>query len=167
MFCNILFPFTKAYLPDFIFKLINITFLPYLYVYLIGMYVYTFKERIVPILKNCFWGILLALLIWGSIRKVIGFSLGHYRDIITGTLTCFLTLAAGYKLGRHKLKKDFSYSLYLYHMIVVNALLVLGIKESLFSIVLVYLITIFFSFLSVTWIGPIGRNFLKKTLADI
>lgn len=165
--CNIAFPFTKDYFPDFAFILIKVTFLPYLYVYLLGMFVYTFREKMIPLLKKKFWGILFASIIWGGINNFIGFSLGHYTNVIRGTLVSFLTLALGYKFGRCRLRKDYSYSLYLYHMVVVNALLILSIKESLLSVVLAYLITILLSFISVTWIGPIGKKLLEKVFVNV
>lgn len=62
---------------------------------------------------------------------------------------CILTLSAGYYFGNHRLKHDYSYSIYLYHMVVINVLVMMDIRESTLALVLTYLITIAFSVFSV------------------
>lgn len=163
--CNILYPFTESYLPVVIYKLINVTFVPYLYVYLIGIFVYIHRAKALKILKKLFWFLLGIYIVWSAINGTLfNFSLGHYTNIITGILVCLLTLSGGYYFGKHRLKHDYSYSIYLYHMIVINVLVVLGLTEQNISIAYTYVVTILLSIVSVRWIEPNGARALKKLL---
>lgn len=68
-------------------------------------------------------------MIWCVLNDtVLHLSFGHYCNIVSGVFICMLTLSAGYYFGNHKFKKDYSYSIYLYHMIVINVLVMFGIK---------------------------------------
>lgn len=116
--------------------LFTVTFLPYLYIYLIGVFVYVYRDKILPKLKKCFLPLVALYVVWCIINMHIGFSSGHYANIISGSFVCILTISAGYYFGNHRLKYDFSYSLYLYHMIVT-----LGITETWYSMVSAYLLT--------------------------
>lgn len=161
--CNILFPLTERLMPATLFKLINVTFIPYLYIYLIGIFIYTYRNKMIPVLKRFFIPLLIAYIVWCFINTfLIHFKPGHYINIVSGLFLSILTLGAGYYFGNHRLKHDFSYSIYLYHMIVINALLVLGIKENIAALLLTYLITLLFSFLSVYIIEKNARIILNR-----
>ena len=161
---NILFSFTKDFLSEFIFKLINVTFLPYLYIYLIGVFVYVHRDKIIPTLKKGFWLIVALYVVWCIINMHIGFSLGHYANIISGSFVCVLTISAGYYFGNHRLQYDFSYSLYLYHMIIINVLAILGITGTWYSMVIVYLFTGVLSALSVFFVEGRGKKAIEKMI---
>lgn len=70
-----------------------------------------------------------------------GIQIGHYSDFVTGILFCLLVLSGAYYWGRHRLKNDFSYGYYLYHMIVINALVMLGYRGKVISLILTLMIT--------------------------
>lgn len=65
---NILFPYTKNYLPLIIYKLINVTFLPYAYYFMIGITIYLKRD------------ILLYFVNRGGVVETIGdiFCMGNY-----------------------------------------------------------------------------------------
>lgn len=162
--CNVLFPFTEPYLPGIVYKLINVTFIPYAYIYWIGMFAYTFKEEIIPRLKRYFWVLFACYVLWCVINSnVLHFSVGQYHNIVSGIFICVLTLSAGYYFGSHKFKKDYSYSIYLYHMIVINALVMFELKGNLTALVLTYLVTFVFSFVSTNYVAR-GNQLLKRVL---
>lgn len=164
VFCNVCFPFTKQFMPDMVYKLINVTFVPYAYIYLIGMYVYTFRDEIIPKLKKGFYCLLGGYIAWCFInRSFLHFSFGHYCNIVTGVFVCVLTLSAGYYLGNHKFKKDYSYSIYLYHMVVINLLVVIGMKENLLALVITYVVTLLLSFVSTNYVAK-GNLIIKNIL---
>ena len=165
MACNVLFQLLKPYLPVIVFKLINVTFIPYVYIYLIGMFVYTYRQKIIPKLSNVFWLIAIVYALWSVLNGMLfKFKVGHYVNIISGVLICLLTLSGGYYFGRHRLKHDFSYSIYLYHMIVINVLVVIGIKENIQSMVLTYVFTSLFACFSVFVIEKYGAKLCKMIL---
>ena len=162
--CNVIFSWMKPYLPSMVFKLINVTFIPYLYIYLIGMFAYTFRQELMPKLSRLFW-VLMAYTAWSFANGVFfNFNAGHYVNIVSGVFICLLTLSGGYYFGKHRIKYDFSYSVYLYHMIVINVLTIVGIKENVQSIVLTYVFTMLLSCLSVFEIEKQGKKLFEKVL---
>ena len=162
--CNVCFPFTKQFMPNMVYKLINVTFVPYAYIYWIGMYAYTFRDEIIPKLKKGFYCLLGGYIVWCLLnRSFLHFSFGHYCNIVTGVFVCVLTLSAGYFLGNHKFKKDYSYSIYLYHMIVINLLVVIGMKENLRALVITYVVTLLLSFVSTNYVAK-GNQIMRKLL---
>lgn len=165
IFANVLFPFTEPYIPEIVFKLINVTFIPYLYIYLIGMFAYFYRDKIVLFLRDAFPILLLLYVVWCILKAhVFSFSLGHYTDIVSGVFICILTIGAGYFFGNHRLKYDFSYSLYLYHMIIINVLVVLGITQSIYSLLLTLALSFVCSVLSVVFVERQGRKWVEGRL---
>lgn len=61
----------------------------------------------------------------------------------------------------NRFKYDFSYSIYLYHMIVINVLTIVGINENVQSLVFTYIFTMLFSCLSVFVIEKKGTKLCK------
>lgn len=161
---NILYPFSEAFIPTIVYKLINVTFLPYAYIYWIGIYAYTFKDKLIPKLKKYFWYLLGGYMIWCVLNDtVLHLSFGHYCNIVSGVFICMLTLSAGYYFGNHKFKKDYSYSIYLYHMIVINVLVMFGIKGNMWAIFITYATTLAFSFISTNYVTK-GNKLIRKLL---
>ena len=160
--CNVIFAWLRPYLPSMVFKLLNVTFIPYLYIYLIGMFVYTFRQELIPKLNGLFWPLLMTYIAWSFANGMFfKFNTGHYVNIVSGVLICLLTLSGGYYFGKHRFKYDFSYSIYLYHMIVINVLTIVGINENVQSLVFTYIFTMLFSCLSVFVIEKKGTKLCK------
>lgn len=161
--CNVIFSWMKPYLPSLVFKLINVTFIPYLYIYQFGMFAYTFRQELMPKLSRLFWPILTAYIAWSFANGVFfNFNVGHYVNIVSGMFICLLTLSGGYHFGKHRFKYDFSYSIYLYHMIVINVLTIVGINQNVLSVVLTYVFTVLLSCLSVFVIENKGKKFCEE-----
>ena len=157
---NALFPLTKNFLPEMVYKLINVTFVPYAYYFLIGMVVYIKKETTVPLLTKVFWPMLFCYgVIWWTTDKVVLFPVGHYTNILVGPFLCLLTLSGAYKFGKIRLRHDLSYSIYLYHMIVINVLVMFGWRRRSPGVLVVLIATFLLSILS---FRLIEEPFLKK-----
>ena len=110
-----------------IIKLINCSIIPYLYMFMIGCLFYRFREKIF----NCdsrligIAGIfLVAMYFLGD-----GLISGSYLPLLSGIALAAMTIIFGY-LFKVKLraKIDITYGTYLYHMVVVNAIIALGVK---------------------------------------
>ena len=150
---NVVYPFTANLLPPIVHKLIGVSFIPYAFVFLIGMFVYAKKETVIPFLANNFWKVGGVYAFWCIVNSFIfRVQIGHYTDIITGILIPMVVFAGAYRFGKHKLKHDLSYGIYLYHMIIVNAFYVLGWKNNLFALVVVFIISIVLSFVSCVFV---------------
>lgn len=160
---NAIFPFLKGLIPNIIFKIINVSFIPYAYFFIIGMFLYAKKDSIIRLIVDNFYYILLIYIFWGIVNdQVFKFSIGTYTDVLTGTLLSICTIGAAYRFGEHKLKNDYSYSIYLYHMIVINFLVIIGINGTLMSVIITFAVTIVLSFLSFHFIEKPSMKMVKK-----
>ncbi|MGN0384903.1 MAG: acyltransferase family protein [Lachnospiraceae bacterium] len=157
---NIVFPYVRNKIPVMIFKLLNVTFLPYLYVFLIGMFCYKQRDLLIPILCKFFWLLLVVYCVWFLLDYfLLNFHFGHYTNVITGIMVSFLTISCGYRFGRHRIRNEVSYGLYIYHMIVINVFFMFGWTGRVALIFAVIIITYFLSFISCNLIEkPIIRK---------
>ena len=111
----------KSFFPEIVYKLLQCNLLPFVWIFLVGMYVYYNRDRVIPILVKYKWGFAVAYLTWQyfvpeSVIKIFG---GIRYNLIT-TLLMLLSIS-GIGFSFHKrLKQDYSYSFYLYHMVVIN-----------------------------------------------
>ena len=97
-------------------KLIERSFVPYLFFAIIGAFVYRYFEHVVPVLTKI-WPVFLAAIIVISHKNLPDY--GYYSGIITVICTSLFFLGIGY-LFKLRLKYDISYELFLYHWIVLN-----------------------------------------------
>ncbi len=149
MLINVAFPYIETVIPHGLYKLLNVTFIPYGYVFLLGMFLYRYRETFIPSLVNAFWIFALLLCCWSVLNEtLIHISFGHYTNIITGVLISLFTISFGYKLGKHKVKNELSYGLYIYHMIVINALVMLNISNTAICTLLTVCVTYLLAYLS-------------------
>src|SRR5262249_50863052 len=127
--------------------LANVTIVPYLYMFMMGIILQRNKTALARILhgKGLFW-LLAYLLLAVSFETALGIKRGtNLPNIVSMTV---LALAVGSlavtKPGlSEKLLRgnDFSYGLYVYHMIIVNCAIVLGYKNSLPALWVVLLLS--------------------------
>lgn len=114
-------------------KIYSYSLLPYLYIFLIGVSMYLFRDRIILLLAR-YWKMILAVfLIWHYGSELLGIDKkipGHYINFVTGVWASVVVIVIGYGIGRIRLKHDISYSLFLWHMPVVDVLsLIVGISN--------------------------------------
>lgn len=149
MLINVAFPYTESFIPHMLYKLLNVTFIPYGYVFLLGMFLYRYREKFIPSLVNSFWIIASLLCGWSVLNEtLIHISFGHYTNIITGVLISLFTISFGYKFGKHKVKNEISYGLYIYHMIVINAFVTLNFSNAVICTLLTVSMTYLLAYLS-------------------
>lgn len=112
---------TKASYPEIGYKLLQCNLIPFLWIFLIGMCVYYNRDRLIPALTKIKWIFVAAYLIWqfvipDSIVQVFG---GIRYNVVTTTLMLLMFTSIGFSFNK-RLKQDYSYSYYLYHMVVIN-----------------------------------------------
>lgn len=100
-------------------KMIERTFFPYLIWFLVGVLCYQKREEMIHILKKYVW-ILLMIFVLNQKLEVVTY--GYYEDILTSLLLPFITIGAAYALPKVRMKCDLSYGIFLYHWIVINAM---------------------------------------------
>lgn len=149
-------------------SLLYVCFIPYMYVFYIGMFAYVFRQRVIPVLSKYCWYMLAVYIVW-----VEGNSLwwhlpvpGLYREIVMGVLICLVTLGVAYRLGRHSLPHDYSFPAFLYHEIFINIFVMVGGVRSWWAVAVVFLSTAVCSVLScrlieepaAKWLGTAGKK---------
>ena len=132
--------------------LYNMVILPYLYIFMIGCYIYKYRDSIFKkICKGNSIAAIAALFcawkVFYSYNEFVHF--GKFYNPITTLILVFLVFGIGYKF-KLRLKVDLSYGIYIYHMIITNTLIkmdITGVKAlgimSLCSVILA-LISYFF-----------------------
>lgn len=149
-------------------KLVNVSVIPYTYLFLIGMFLYAKKDTILPwLIKN--FGVFFALMLgWYFLnRYFIHLTYGHYIDVISGVLLSICTISGGYAVGKHELKYEVSYGLYIYHMIIINVLAMMGCKSNILLVPLILVVSYLFARLSSRYIEhPVMELFKKNRRLD-
>ena len=162
LFINIMLPMIEKFIPTFFYGLLLETFIPYIYIYLIGAFLYTFKDEILPILIKNFKYIVSIFILWNIINEFLNVNIGEHYNIITGILLPIISISLSHILGKHKLKMDLSYGIYLYHMVIINVLVQLNLTKRISSLIVVYVVTILAAILSWTLVEKPFINMKKK-----
>lgn len=138
----------------FVAKIIERVCFPYLLWFLIGVFCYLKRERMLLFLKKYLW---ILFLIFGLNQYFNICKNGYYEDIVTGIFLPLITIAMAYTLPGKRWKYDISYGLFLYHWIVINIMVELDVfnRISWYMCLMFFLV---FSFL-VAWISGC---FVKK-----
>lgn len=123
---NIACYFLQNRVPHSVYRLMFISFIPYFYIFAIGMFLYFYRDTIGKFLANHVWYIVSGYLLFSVVAYIFIPKTGFYNPIYMGILLPFVIVALAYGLGRHRLPFDISYGMYLYHLIFVNLLIELG-----------------------------------------
>lgn len=120
-------------LPPMWIKLLSVSVIPYLYLFVCGMCIYQYRDQFLPILVKYVWGIgglyLLAKLLFTQIEW--GMHWGINYDVVSSILLSMFIIGIGCRYSVPRMKHEISYSIFLYHMIFVNVVLELAKKYSI------------------------------------
>lgn len=113
----------SGYLPEIILKLYNQTILNYLYLFLAGAFLAEFKGKLIPRITKYWYVLTAAAVVLYTTGIDIPFT--NY-DIVKGILCVYGLIGFSYAFPKLNIKTDISYGLYIYHMTVVNVMIMLG-----------------------------------------
>ena len=108
-------------------KLLNCSIIPYLYMFMIGCFFYRFREKIF----NCDSRLIAIAGLFFVAMYFVGDGLisGSYLPLLSGIALAAMTIIFGYLFKiKFRAKIDITYGTYLYHMVVVNAIIALGVE---------------------------------------
>lgn len=162
-----LYPYSNVILPQKVFLLIDVTPIPYLYVFFIASYFYYHKEKAIDYLTKplVFWILIAIFFVYRTINLLYPFfPYGTYTDIISGTLVCVLTMATAYFFGKKRLSFDISYGIYVYHMVFINMFIQVFGKQIPFIAIVAVIITIVVAFLSWYFVEKPANKLKEKML---
>ena len=151
-------------LPDIVFKLVLETILPYMYMFYFGIIFYKYSDKLIPLCKKFFWVTLIAYLLAGYFNSYLNFIPHTYNTqcVIHILITCIFFFAFAYRFPSLKLKNDYSYGIYVFHMVVMNFFVHNQIlKNSYLALITIYVITIVLAFVS----NKLSKPIIKKLKA--
>ncbi len=133
-------------------KLLHISILPYLFIFIIGIGFYKFHEKLIIFLEDkiVFW--LLLYILYIAICNTIGVSHELIYTILKWLIFSFMifSFAFSYRGLSQKVLKgnDYTYGIYIYHMLVINVFVHVGLVGEVHYLVYVYMLSIFLGMLS-------------------
>lgn len=154
---------SKGLYPEILYKLLQCNLVPFIWIFLIGMCMYYNRERILPFIVRFKWGFIIAYLVWqyvipGSIVKTFG---GIRYNIITTVLMLLMIIGIGFSFTK-RFRQDYSYSFYLYHMVVINFVINNLLKG--FASVGQFLITLICSFIAIGILAVLSHRYVAGSL---
>lgn len=151
---NCVFPTAmEMLLPELLYKLSMQTFLPYVWLFLTGAFVSEYFEKIGSFIVK-FWWIWIAM---DTAVSLAGFDLGRYGTL-QGISLALLITGFGYRFPRIQVKHDISYGFYIYHMVVINAMVRLGMVSKWYDILIAMAASVVMAAVSYAAVGRIGRR---------
>lgn len=145
---NVICWWVKDTVPHMVYRLIFVSFVPYLYIFLLGMFLYFYRDTVVRFLADHALAVTAGYLAFSVIAYFAVPKIGFYNPIYMGILLPFVIAALAYGMGRHRLPFDISYGIYLYHLIFVNLLIELGVTSHVTALCIVVPLAVAAAFLS-------------------
>ena len=130
-------------------KLYDQTILKFFWLFYIGMFIAKYKDRLIPIVSK-FWYVLLAIAFVFFITGLDLFS-GYY--LFWSIFLSVGLVGFAYRFPRLSINLDISYGLFLYHMIIVNIFVYVGIIGNWLNALAVCIVAIMIAYLSTITIG--------------
>lgn len=140
----------QSIFPNLAFKLYKQSFISYYWLFLIGAYISEFFDLVVPFLKK-YWIIFLLFNFAFYLLNIEINNSGY--GILRCTLLVLWLVGFAYAYPCLKLNRDISFGLYLYHMIVVNAMIQLGFTGEIKYLLYCILISVVLAYVSTSSIG--------------
>ena len=156
---TIALPVLQSKLPTILSKLVGQTFLPYIWIFLLGAMLSRFFEHIIPFLKK-WWFVFLAL---SLICVITGFDINHnYYGIIRCSTLIVGLIGFAYAFPKIRVWQDISYPLYLYHMTVVNVMIQLGYTGKRIDLLIAIIVSCVIAFISTNTVGRLTGSVKVK-----
>ena len=150
-------------LPTLIEKLYQNTFIPYLWMFLLASLCAEFKDKILPLLKrNYLIFFALSLIVYICIDRDFCTDIGYRYGILRTITLLTALLGIGYALPQINVRRDVSYGLYIYHMTIVNAMLVFGLTEHPYYLFVAIALSLLVAYISTITIGEWSKKLKAK-----
>lgn len=154
---GLLKPVIGSQLPSIIGKLYGQTVFPYMWLFLAGCLDSDKYEVIIHTLKKYWWVVALVFVAWRCLTH-FDIDIGGY-GVISSMLPCFAGIGFAYAFPKLNIQTDVSYGIYIYHMIIINAMIQLDFTGKGYYILIAMVLTLVMAYISTMTIGRIS---LKK-----
>lgn len=130
---------------DFFIKLFSQTVFRHLWLFFIGCFIAEFFDKTIPFISR-FWYL---FLIFAALPFLsgIGLHLGNY-NLLWALPLCIGIIGFAYRFPNIKIKKDISYGIFIYHMVIANIFITLGFTGNWLYVTAVGLISVALALLS-------------------
>lgn len=145
-------------LPRFLYNAYNLLIFRYFWLFAIGIFVAETREKTIPFLRK-HWFIFVGLAMVFYFFPQMDIRLRQYSAFFC-VFQLLGLLGFAYRYPKINIKFDFSYGLYLYHMIVVNAMIELGFTGKIQYMLIAMLLSVLIAIASEKTIGKL--SFQKK-----
>lgn len=154
----VLSPLLQRFLPEILYKLFRQTLIPYAWWFLLGTMVAAKSDILLPLLKKwCFPLLALSAVLMVSRLDV---PMGDYQLFCSASLILGV-IGFAYRFPKLNISVDISYGIYIYHMVVINAMITLGLTKSPLYVAISLLLTCLIAFASERTVGRLAMR-LKK-----
>ncbi len=134
---------------EILLKLYGQTVIRYLWLFLLGMGLACFFDKVIPFLKK-WWPVFSFA---GVVVTITGFDLSVGYAILKTLFILFAIIGFSYSFPQLKLKHDISFGVFIYHMTVVNAMITFGWTGSLIHLLIAITISCILAYVSTITIG--------------
>lgn len=148
--------------PTVIVKLFSQTVIPYLWLYVLGMSIARFKETLLPFIKRYWW----AFLIISAAAHFSGIDVSAGYSVFANGLMAAGLIGFAYSFPRLELKHDLSYGMFIYHMTVINVLIIFGLTKKVWLIPIVIAISCALAFISANVIGKWSNKMKQRSISN-
>ena len=134
---------------DIVVGLFDQTIFRFLWLFYIGCFIAEFKERVIPVISK-YWLIFLCvgvISVWARVDVFAGYRVCIALSLATGLI------GFAYRFPRLAVKTDISYGLFIYHMIVINVFLSLGLTGSWSYFIVTTAVSCLLAFVSAKTVG--------------
>ncbi len=152
---SILLEKTGGGFPSIVNKLLMVSVFPFLYIFLFGVMCYWHRDKLIPLFQKYCIPLCIVYTLWSFLpESLTGVLQGIRYNTGTSLLLMMAVLSIGFRAGRHRLKREWSYHFYLYHMVIINFFVhnvvrnVSGIAQMLVLLILTLGITLLFTVFS-------------------
>lgn len=105
-----------------IIKIFAVSIIPYLHIFLLGVVAWSFKDYIIPLCRKYLLLFIVLYVLEQYIVSKYKIHLGFQYDVVSTLFHTMAILGIGF-IGTKRFKVEFSYSVYLYHMLFINLFL--------------------------------------------
>ena len=140
---NILTPAILDHVSGILRTLYGLSCIPYLYMYILGMILFLDKDKLLPVVVKGrpFWLVAYIIIHW--VINVDSLWSWEYINPFSAIIAFLLGTSLAYSFGKHRLKMDISYGIYLWHCFFIDVYLnLLNISNSFVVFILVIISSI-------------------------
>ncbi len=162
------YSYKSDYSEVFLYKLLGVTFIPWVYMFLVGI---LFQKHFTYIYKLLEGKILLLTGIYLFVIYISGWKLGNGINPFLFILLTTVVFSFSYtnpELGKKILKgNDISYGIYIYHMILVNLFIYYGLVSNISYVLVIILFTLIIAITSWFFIEKPSLKLKRKTIHKV